>query len=438
MANDPTDLTEYPIPSTSFNVAQYNAKVFDGVMTGDDDEVSNRAGVMIKSVKVLNEIFNEAEVSATAAAVSETNAAASETAAASSAGAASTSETNAASSAGAAATSETNAATSETNAATSETNSAVSETNAAASESAAEEAAAIAVNAGVTAYVASQLANGASADVVVIEAGVDVSAYDYFIYQPDMGAPDGRLFINDQSRTGTFAGDFNPVTGIDSGLTGALTQIEAITEGRVVGIESQLNKSVTITMTDATYSLSSAEQLYGRIVIGGTLTAEQELVVGSSERFLKVKNNTAFAVKAVCVASGSGIHIPSGATFDLRINDTSEVETNGNANEIIINELKGDGSTITYPFGLSETDFYRMRSNGYRTGSTEIRRGLTMINFKDIEDYPTNWVMSSNTSSTGTNVNYDITRASSTTASVSATSAGVATMVYELKDGISY
>lgn len=283
------------------------------------------------------------------------------------------------------------------------------------------------------AYAVSQLANGDDSLVGFIYEGQTVDSFDYLIYPSD-----GRIYARG-SVTGTTSAAFNPAAGTATGLSGALTNVNINNiSSSVATLESQLNKSVTITMTDATYSLSSAEKLYGRIVIGGTLTAQQELVVGSSERFLTVKNNTAFAVKAVCVASGSGIHIPSGATFDLRVNDASEVETNGNANEIIINELKGNGTTITYPFGLSETDFYRMRSNGYRTGSAEIRRGLTMINFKDIEDYPTNWMMSSNTSSTGTNVNYDITRASSTTASVSGDSAGVATMVYELKDGISY
>lgn len=298
---------------------------------------------------------------------------------------------------------------------------------------------------GVFDYVVSQFAGGNTSKVGYIYAGVAIASFDYLIYPLD-----GRVYAKNGS-TGTFSDplDFNPSTGSDSGLTGTLlnkniTDIEEDIStiesdlSEVSNKESLYKKSVSITMADATYTLSATEQLYGRINIAGTLTAEQELIVGTEERFLTVKNNTSQPIKVVCAASGSGVHVPSDASFSLRVNTSSGVEADGVGNEILINELKSNGDTITFPFGLSDTNFYRIRSNGFRTGNTEIRRGLTMINFRDIEDYPTNWVMSSNTSSTGTNVNYDITRASSTTATVSASSAGVADMIYNLKDGLSY
>lgn len=189
---------------------------------------------------------------------------------------------------------------------------------------------------------------------------------------------------------------------------------------------------------DENSTVATEEQnLYGRLVLTGTLTKEQELVISDDERFIQVKNETAYPVKIV-TASGTGVHVPSGATFSLRVNLSSEVETNGDVNEIVINELKGDGTTITYPFNLSESDFYSIGFVGYRASADEVRRGVSLITYKDIEDYPTNWQVACNTSSTGTNVNYDVIRSSDTTASVSGTNAGIASITYTLKDGVTY
>ena len=71
--------------------------------------------------------------------------------------------------------------------------------------------------------------------VIALVTGKDITAYDYIV--------DGNSLTRWSvgTVTGTFTGDFDPVTGIDSGLSGALTQVEAITESRVSGIETNVS-----------------------------------------------------------------------------------------------------------------------------------------------------------------------------------------------------
>jgi len=78
----------------------------------------------------------------------------------------------------------------------------------------------IMVTGGVFDFVVSQYANGDETEVVEIESGIDASLYTYFIYKSD-----NRVYSNLDGVTGTFAGDFDPDTGVDSGLSGALSNI---------------------------------------------------------------------------------------------------------------------------------------------------------------------------------------------------------------------
>lgn len=72
-------------------------------------------------------------------------------------------------------------------------------------------------------YAVSQLANGDFSKVAVIYAGLVIDTYDYAVYQDD-----GRIYAV-EGVTGTFSNplDFNPVTGIDSGLSGAIRNINS-------------------------------------------------------------------------------------------------------------------------------------------------------------------------------------------------------------------
>lgn len=71
--------------------------------------------------------------------------------------------------------------------------------------------------------VVSQYANGNYLNVSYIEAGINVSSYDFFIYESK------SLVFEKNKATGAFAGDFNPSTGADSGISGVLRQIDHAT-----------------------------------------------------------------------------------------------------------------------------------------------------------------------------------------------------------------
>jgi hypothetical protein len=62
-------------------------------------------------------------------------------------------------------------------------------------------------------YAVSQLANGDATKVALISTGLDVTAIDYLVYPSD-----GRIYIS-KGVTGTMANDFNPTTGVDTGLS---------------------------------------------------------------------------------------------------------------------------------------------------------------------------------------------------------------------------
>tara|TARA_R110000782_G_C14819187_1_gene413765 strand:- start:24326 stop:25906 length:1581 start_codon:yes stop_codon:yes gene_type:complete len=65
-------------------------------------------------------------------------------------------------------------------------------------------------------YAVSQLANGDATKVALISTGLDVAAIDYLVYPSD-----GRIYIS-KGVTGTMANDFNPTTGVDTGLSQAV------------------------------------------------------------------------------------------------------------------------------------------------------------------------------------------------------------------------
>ena len=83
-------------------------------------------------------------------------------------------------------------------------------------------------------FVVSQYAGGDKTKVAYINAGLAIDAYDWFIDTNTIQA------FSKNGATGTFSNplDFNPTTGIDSGITGTLSEVKAILESRVSGIET--------------------------------------------------------------------------------------------------------------------------------------------------------------------------------------------------------
>lgn len=65
--------------------------------------------------------------------------------------------------------------------------------------------------------------NGDESSLPFIEAGLLVDSYEYLVYSESISGY--SLWFND-GQTGSFAGDFNDSTGIDSGLSGALNKVQ--------------------------------------------------------------------------------------------------------------------------------------------------------------------------------------------------------------------
>lgn len=279
----------------------------------------------------------------------------------------------------------------------------------------------------VTAYVVSQYANGDASRVATISAGLAVADYDYFVYEPDL-----RVYAKDDA-VGSFDDplDFDPDTGIDGGFTsGSLYNASA----------GNKNKSITITMTDATYTLSASEVFFGRIEIGGTLTSEQELVVGADERLLAVKNNTDYPIKVVSVASGSGVHVPVGEAYSLRI-ESGVVVTDGICNGVTLKVATPDSSgTFTYPYNLTQDDFEEILFNSTLSTSPQRQRGSEILRKQRIDEYPTNWEVQNIASSSTTTVSITASHLSTTSFSLSGGTGDGAfsSITATLKDGVSH
>ena len=88
-------------------------------------------------------------------------------------------------------------------------------------------------------YAIGQLAGGDSSKVGVISSGVVVDTLDWLVYPSD-----GRIYKNN-SVTGTISGDFNPSTGVDTGLSGALIVNPAVTDARATEMEGDIAQNTS-------------------------------------------------------------------------------------------------------------------------------------------------------------------------------------------------
>ena len=115
------------------------------------------------------------------------------------------------------------------------------------------------------AYAVSQLANGDASKVEFIYIGQTVDTFDYLIYPED-----GRVYARG-TVTGTFAGDFNPSTGVDSGLTGALVQIDQIKNSQLLTKTDSMK--VMFDLTGSVLTLNQDVVIKGvRLLSGATVT----------------------------------------------------------------------------------------------------------------------------------------------------------------------
>tara|TARA_R110000744_G_scaffold352095_3_gene458143 strand:- start:5474 stop:6874 length:1401 start_codon:yes stop_codon:yes gene_type:complete len=226
-------------------------------------------------------------------------------------------------------------------------------------------------------YAVGQLAGGNSSLVGFIYAGQTIDPFEYVVY------PNNGQIFSRGAVTGTMAGDFNPATGVDSGITGTLEQIS--------DYSSPKDWTSSVVMSDSNKTLSIVENTYGRVVLTGTLTAARNLIVSSLEKNLIVVNNTTggFQVK-VKTLSGTGVNVPNGGVYGLRC-DGANILTLGNNNEIQVLpfSLYGVGS-FSYPPSLTQSSFSRLEFYGTdAAGSGE--SGPSIVTRTRIEAYPTTW-----------------------------------------------
>jgi hypothetical protein len=213
----------------------------------------------------------------------------------------------------------------------------------------------------VIAFVVSQYAGGDDTIVAPISAGLPIADYEYFVYS------DFRVYAKNGA-TGTFSDplDFDPDTGIDSGITGTLVNFEAITETRVIGIESdvsllefQSNKSITINFaSDANLTLTADQNKYGRIELTDTgviLTTAREVIVDTSERNIIFINNTLQNLK-IKTLSGTGVSVQPKRNANLRCDGAAILTGAGCVIEALPVGVYTSGTYI-YPFGYVQTNF---------------------------------------------------------------------------------
>jgi hypothetical protein len=273
----------------------------------------------------------------------------------------------------------------------------------------------------VTDYSISQYANGDKSKVGLIYKGVTVDSYDYLVY------PNESTVWITRSVTGIIVGDFNPTTGIDSGLNGFIVN-------KSISGSDLYKKSTSVTMTDATYTLDATEQLYGRIEINGTLTVEQELVVGTAERFLTVKNNTAFAVKVVCTASGSGVHVGVGEEFTFIVSNGDVISHSGNITVLLEGSYSTSGP-YSYPFGLTEDNIEYIEFTAGYSGQTSASTSKIWSSMFDPA-----WSLLLRAASASSNYEIIITQSTSASFNISSSlgSMTVRKVVLKIKDGVTY
>lgn len=244
--------------------------------------------------------------------------------------------------------------------------------------------------------------------VSVIYVGLDVSTVEYVIDKNSLT----RWSVNGATGTIT-ADDLNTSTGVVSGVSGSFVKISTPS--------SLSQKTISISMTDATYTLSDGENLYGRIVISGTLTSEQELITSDDERFLVVRNDTDFAIK-VRTLGGTGVHVETGEQFSLRVIN-GNIESNGSGNTVIVApEGEYSSGSYSYPFGLTQFNFHKLDVvGGVTTGDF---RNASVLGYEAINSYPTSWQVSISMGSSATSINISISYDSSTTFSIGSSAGG--------------
>lgn len=164
---------------------------------------------------------------------------------------------------------------------------------------------------GVFDYVVSQFAGGDKALVGYIYAGVVVTAFDYLIYPLD-----GRVYSKNGA-VGTLVGDFNPSTGIDSGLSKVL-----------IAVSGTVNKEITVNIpSDSNFVLTESESTFSIVRVtdsGAILTGSVSVIVSDLEKDITVYNDTSFDLTVKTLA-GTGILVKSGYGFKLRCDGTNVI-----------------------------------------------------------------------------------------------------------------
>lgn len=276
-------------------------------------------------------------------------------------------------------------------------------------------------------YVVSQLNGGVSSSVAMITSTstINVGSYNFLIY-----IDDGRVYYVG-GVTGTMAGDFNPATGVDSGLSGPLVNIDQ--NQRLDGM------SIDVTMPNSNYTLTALQNRYGRINLNGTLTGQRTLNVGNKIRSFKVKNNTDYAIK-VKTSSGTGVHVESGEMFNLRC-DGVNILSEGVENKVLIKDVTPvESGTTTYPNLLTQSDFYEIQFNFTDSTSPNQLRDTSILSKDKIEAYPTSWAVIGFFGSSTSTVNVSIDYASSTSFETSGSigNGALAEVYGYLIDGLTY
>tara|TARA_R110000782_G_scaffold270483_1_gene371874 strand:- start:57071 stop:58324 length:1254 start_codon:yes stop_codon:yes gene_type:complete len=277
-------------------------------------------------------------------------------------------------------------------------------------------------------FVVSQYAGGDKTKVAFISPALPLATYEWFVDTNTL-----QVFAKNGA-TGTFSDplDFDPATGIDSGVTGVLKP--------VYDYSSPKDWSVSVVMSDVNKTLNSIENTYGRIVLTGTLTADRDLIVSSLEKNLIVVNNTTggFQVKVKTLA-GTGVNVPNGEGYTLRC-DGVNILTLGENNKIQVLPYGAyTVDTYDYPSPLTQTSFSRLEFYGTDSAGSD-ESGPSTVTRARIETYPTSWAAVV-WSSTDTLTRFAAFAYSSTTAfqvsTVSGSARGTGVIGF-LNDGVTY
>lgn len=120
--------------------------------------------------------------------------------------------------------------------------------------------------------------------VGLVRAGAIAQEFEYVVHGPSLT----RWKIG--TVTGTFAGDFNPTTGIDSGLTGALVQVDQITNSPLL-IKTDSMK-VMFDLTGSVLTLNQDVVIKGVRVLSGAVVTLPTLVNASDYKILLLSDGS--------------------------------------------------------------------------------------------------------------------------------------------------